>query len=144
MSSPRVSECRLRRRVNFYEVDQGGIVHFSWYFRYFEEAEHALWRSAGLSIAAAGAAVGFPRVAAAFDYRKPLRFEDEFEIHVRISAIGRSSITYSCVITSGETTVATGSTTIVCVTKGPGGVMTATAIPPDIAARFEVAAAVPA
>lgn len=144
MPAPRVSEHRLRRRVNFYEVDQAGIVHFSWYFRYFEEAEHALWRSAGLTIAARDAAIGFPRVAAAFDYRKPLHFEDEFEVVVRISAIGRTSITYSCVITSGETTIATGSTTIVCVTKGPGGVMTATAIPPDITGRFAVATGVPA
>ena len=144
MSTPRVSEYRLRRRVNFYEVDQAGIVHFSWYFRYFEEAEHARWRSAGLTIAARDAAIGFPRVAAAFDYRKPLHFEDEFEVVVRISAIGRTSITYSCVITRGETTVANGSTTIVCVTKGPGGTMTATPIPPDIADRVEAAAGVPA
>ena len=33
--------------------DTAGIVHFSWFFRYMEEAEHALWREAGLSIARA-------------------------------------------------------------------------------------------
>ena len=46
------SEYRLRRRVQFYETDAAGIVHFSWFFRYMEEAEHALWREAGLSIRA--------------------------------------------------------------------------------------------
>ena len=45
------SEFRLRRRVQFYETDAAGMVHFSWFFRYMEEAEHALWREAGLSIA---------------------------------------------------------------------------------------------
>ena len=45
-----VSEHRLARRVQFYETDAAGVVHFSDYFRYMEEAEHALWRAAGLSI----------------------------------------------------------------------------------------------
>ena len=74
------SEYRLRRRVNFYETDCAGIVHFSWFFSYLEEAEHAMWRAAGLSIAPAAGGVGFPRVNASFDYHRPLRFEDEFEV----------------------------------------------------------------
>ena len=41
------SEHRMRRRVQFYETDAAGIVHFSWFYRYMEEAEHALWREAG-------------------------------------------------------------------------------------------------
>ena len=40
-----------------------GVVHFSWYPRYMEEAEHAMWREAGLSIAPEGSNIGFPRVA---------------------------------------------------------------------------------
>ena len=42
-------EYRLKRRVQFYETDMAGIVHFSWFFRYLEEAEHAMWREAGLT-----------------------------------------------------------------------------------------------
>ena len=45
---------RYSRRVQFAETDLAGIVHFSWMFRYMEEAEHALWRAAGLSIADPG------------------------------------------------------------------------------------------
>ena len=48
------SEYRLRRRVQFHETDAAGIVHFSWFYRYMEEAEHALWRQAGLSIHSPG------------------------------------------------------------------------------------------
>jgi acyl-CoA thioesterase FadM len=64
-------EYRHTRRVQFYETDAAGIVHFSWFFRYMEEAEHALWREAGLSIAPPGAEIGWPRIAAAFDYHRP-------------------------------------------------------------------------
>ena len=78
------SEYRLTRRVLFYETDKAGIVHFSYFYRYMEEAEHALWRAAGLSIAPPDASVGFPRIAADFQFLKPLRFEDEFEVHICI------------------------------------------------------------
>src|SRR5262245_24638607 len=70
---------RLRRRVQFYETDVAGIVHFSWFFRYMEEAEHALWRQAGLRIHPDQSDIGWPRVAASFEFHRPLRFEDEFD-----------------------------------------------------------------
>ena len=44
MASTPLSEFRLGRRVQFYETDAAGIVHFSWYPRYMEEAEHAIDR----------------------------------------------------------------------------------------------------
>ena len=39
-----------RRRILFHETDLAGIVHFSNFFKYMEEAEHAFVRSIGLSI----------------------------------------------------------------------------------------------
>ena len=80
------------RRVQFHETDAAGLVHFSAFFRYMEEAEHALWRAAGLSIAPAGSEIGWPRLAASFEYHRPLRFEDEFEIRIRVAAVERSTI----------------------------------------------------
>ena len=93
-------------------------MHFSVYFRYMEEAEHALWREAGLSIAARGADVGFPRVSAGFDYHRPLRFEDEFDARIRIVSIGEKSMRYVCTLTKGEEKIATGTVTVVCVSRG--------------------------
>lgn len=138
MAAARVSEHVLRRRVLFHEVDLAGIVHFSNYLRYMEEAEHALWRAAGLSIAPAGAEVGFPRVNATCDYRRPLRFEDEFDVRIRVAAIGRSSIRYACVLTCDGEEVAAGSVTSVCVGRGPDGAYASVPIPERIAARFAV------
>ena len=61
--------------------------------------------------------VGFPRVNAVVRLPRPLRFEDEFEVLVRVAAIGRSSMRYDCTITRATIRVATGTTTIVCVVK---------------------------
>jgi acyl-CoA thioesterase FadM len=106
-----------------------------------EEAEHALWREAGLRIAAADEEAGFPRLATSFEYHAPLRFDEEFEVHIRIAAITRRTIRYACLVTRGETRIASGALTIACVRRRPGELMEAIDIPPDILARFEVAPA---
>ncbi len=134
-----VSEFRLKRRVQFHETDAAGIVHFSCFFRYMEEAEHALWREAGLSIASPNAEIGWPRVAASFDFRSALTFEQEFEVRIRIEAMTRRSIRYGCVLTSGDAIVATGSLVIACVRRVPNEPMRSTEIPPAIAERLGVA-----
>jgi len=113
--SSRWSEHTLRRRVNFYELDSAGIVHFSTFFRYMEEAEHALWRAAGLTIATPGEEFGFPRLAVACQFHAPLHFEDEFEVWVRVVAISRRTMSYAFLLTRGETRIASGSATIACV-----------------------------
>ncbi len=107
-----------------------------------EEAEHALWRAAGLSIMPSDPGMAFPRVAAAFDYHHPLRFEEEVEVVIRVAAIANKTFTYTCLISRGDTRIATGTLTVACVRKGPEGKMKAVAIPPEIAARFEVAQSV--
>lgn len=138
------SEYRHNRRVQFYETDAAGIVHFSCFFRYMEEAEHAMWRAAGISISPPGAEIGWPRVATSFEYYRPLRFEDEFEVRLRIAAISERKIQYSCVLTAGGERIAAGTMTTVCVSKRPNEPMKSIPIPPDIAARFEVASGVDA
>jgi acyl-CoA thioester hydrolase len=144
----KLSEHRLTRRVQFYETDAAGIVHFSNYFRYMEEAEHALWRAAGLSIAPAAdqhAQYGWPRVAATCDFKRPLRFEEEFEIAIRIAAMSERSIRYTCVLTLRGDVAATMSMTIACVEKHANGYR-AVSIPDVMRQCFEVStdAAAPA
>ena len=128
---------RYSRRVQFHETDLAGIVHFSWYFRYMEEAEHALWRSVGMSIVPETEDVGFPRVAVSCDFKAPLAFEEEFEVDIRVEAIGRRSIRYSCTIVKGEQVMVTGSMTSACVTRDADHVVRSTAIPDDIVRRLQ-------
>ena len=136
-----LSEYVHRRRVQFYETDAAGIVHFSWFYRYMEEAEHALWREAGLSIHPPDSPIGFARASATCDFKRPLRFEDEFDVTIRIVAISRKTIHYSCVLTKDGVTLATGAMTVICVRTEPDGSWKATNVPAEIAARFAVAGA---
>jgi YbgC/YbaW family acyl-CoA thioester hydrolase len=133
-------ELSLKRRVQFYETDAAGIVHFSTYFRYMEEAEHELWRSVGLSVAPPDAEIGWPRVNATFDYQRPLRFEDQFEVRVRIDALSKRTIRYACDITKDGDAIGSGSLTVVCVRKQPDGGMKSVEIPTEIVARLKPAA----
>ncbi|MCA9225545.1 MAG: acyl-CoA thioesterase, partial [Planctomycetales bacterium] len=57
---------RTQRRVEFCETDAAGIAHFSAFFTYMEQAEHALLRELGTSVVRheGEAVVSWPRVSA--------------------------------------------------------------------------------
>ncbi len=135
-----LSELTLRRRVMFHEVDSAGIVHFSNYFRYMEEAEHALWRDGRPQHRVARCQRRLPRVSAAFDYHRPLKFEDEFDARIRIVSIREKSMRYVCTLTRGGEQIATGTITVVCVSRDQDGVMKARPFHQTLPRRFEVAA----
>ena len=130
---------RYRRQVKFYETDLAGVVHFSNYFRYMEEAEHALWLAAGLTVDRAGAELGYPRVSATFDYKSPLFFEDDFTIVAQVHAVTKRTIKYSFVFTRGKTAIGTGSLTTACAVRDSSS-MRAVELPPDVVPRFKAAA----
>ena len=129
------TDFRLRRRVQFYETDAAGIVHFSNFFRYMEEAEHAMWRATGVSIRPPSSEIGWPRVAASFEFSRALRFEDEFEIVIRIDEITRRSIRYACTLIKDDQEIASGTMTIVCVRSHP--TLHAVEIPAEIVERLQ-------
>ncbi|MFQ3652465.1 MAG: thioesterase family protein [Gemmataceae bacterium] len=107
------------RRVEFHETDMAGIAHFANFFRYMEAAEHAYLRACGLSVVLPweGQLLGFPRVSASCDYLKPIRFEQEMLIHVRVEKIGRTSISYGFTFTHSDEKIAEGRLTAVLCRK---------------------------
>jgi acyl-CoA thioester hydrolase len=127
---------RYARRVQFADTDLAGIVHFSWLFRYMEEAEHAAWRAAGLSIAGKDSGLGWPRVAVSFEFHQPLHFEDEVEIVVRLADVGSRSLQYEHTVRRGDVLIGTGRMKTVCVRTADDGKMRSTEIPADIVARL--------
>jgi YbgC/YbaW family acyl-CoA thioester hydrolase len=133
-----ISQFVYKRRVQFPETDASGIVHFTNFFKYVEEAEHAMWRAAGVSINQRDRDIGWPRVAASFEFRKPLRFEDEFDVHIRIAEKTGKTIRYAATLRRNGEVHAEGSLTIICVRRVAGEPIKATNIPPDLAALFEV------
>jgi YbgC/YbaW family acyl-CoA thioester hydrolase len=130
------SEFKVTRRVEFSETDMAGIVHFTNFFRYMESAEHAFYRSLGLTVDAERGGFGWPRVQASCDYRQPLRFEEEFEVHLRVAEVRTKAIRYEFLFRRGDTEIATGRLTVVCVKK-VNGEMQAVAIPAEVRAKIE-------
>lgn len=100
----------MQRQVAFVDTDMAGIVHFSNFFRYMEEAEHAFLHSRGLSVALDDpkGKLGFPKVSATCDYKRPAHYEDLIDIHVEISSSGGKSVTYDCSFRVGDRLLATG------------------------------------
>src|SRR5688572_26652870 len=142
-------EFKATRRVEFSETDMAGIVHFSNFFRYMETAEHGFYRSLGLSVMMDqfDPPLGFPRVHAACDYKKPLRFEDLLEIHILVKEKRSRVLSYlfrfSKIAPEGSSVspvlVATGVLTVVCVAHHSDGRMESTQIPAVLADKIEVA-----
>jgi len=131
----------ITRRVEFSETDAAGIVHFANFYRYMEYAEHAFFRSLGRSIIEHDLDVGWPRVHSHCDFKKPLKFEDEVDIHLLVRAKTNKSITYQFHFRVDGTEVAHGGFTVVCVRRIETGEMKATSIPPEIADLIEAAPA---
>ena len=138
-------EFKANRRVEFSETDMAGIMHYANFFRFMETAEHGFYRSLGFSVTMAEThpRLGWPRVHAECDYKKPLRFEDLVEIQLLVKEKRTKSLSYVFrfrkISEEPVVEVARGLLTIVCVAHFPDGGMKAVAIPPEIADRIEVA-----
>lgn len=140
-------EFKAIRRVEFSETDMAGIVHYSNFFRYMETAEHGFFRSLGYSVVMDNfeTPMGWPRVHAECDYRQPLRFEDEVEIHLLVRRKKSKAIFYLFKFTKingpERVEVARGSLVVVCVVKKKDGSLAAAKIPKAFASKIQVAPA---
>jgi YbgC/YbaW family acyl-CoA thioester hydrolase len=141
-------EFKTVQTVEFADTDMAGIVHFANFFRYMEVTEHAFLRSLGLSVHVQEGrrTIGMPRVSAACDFRLPLRFEDQVEVHLRVREKKKKSLTYDFIFRKVNGTpaveVARGSLTVVCVViDEPTGTMKAEPLPEAFDRQIEVAPA---
>ncbi len=112
---------RTTRRVEFSDTDAAGIMHFSAFFRFMEQAEHDLLRSLDLSVVmvdevakAGGGKLSWPRVHADCDFRSPAHYEDVLDIEVTIGRLGEKSASYNFRFSHGGKELATGEITSVC------------------------------
>jgi acyl-CoA thioesterase FadM len=131
----KASHFRWNRRVEFAETDAAGIAHFSTFLIVMEQAEHALFRSLGLSIfcpvdAISGSAawlgafgdaanliLTWPRVRCECEYFSPARFEEELIVEVWIARLGSKSMTLLHQIWRDQTLLARGKMVTVCSIK---------------------------
>ncbi len=134
------------RRVEFADTDTAEVAHFSAFFRFMEEAEHAFYRSLGSTAYAweEDRVVGMPRVSAACDYRKPVRYGEEIEVRLTVRRKTAKLIGYEVVFRrragDGPDEVARGAMEVVYAVRPHGAKDWAAAdLPSELADRIEVA-----
>jgi acyl-CoA thioester hydrolase len=83
---------RARTRVGFSDTDAQGVVYYGRYNPYFDLARVEYLRSLGLLHRRNSG--DFVMRANDVEYFAPARFDDELEIYVRVSRLGRTSVTF--------------------------------------------------
>ena len=102
-----------RVKIFYKDVDQMGIVYYSRYFEYFEEARTELLASIGLGVTdVEKKGIMLPVISSHCDYLKGARFEQNIIIKASISTEPRSKlqIDYSVFIEDEKEPIATGYT----------------------------------
>lgn len=130
---------KTTRRVEFNDTDMAGIMHFSKFFNFMEEAECEFYRSRGVSVVMRKQEprIGLPRVGASCDFMKPVFFEDIVDIHLTLSRIGTKSLTFSVEFFKQGELVARGQiSNCCCLMGGPNGPV-GFPLPADIKMKLE-------
>ncbi len=129
----------FERRVEFRDTDAAGIVHFSVFFAYMEQAEHDFWRSLGTSVVhrTGDATLSWPRVSAECDYKVAIKFEQIIRIQVRVLKIGTKSLQFGFCFFRDNEQIATGKITTVCCEVGEGRKLNSVTIPEEIRSLVE-------
>jgi len=86
-----------RRKVNYYETDQMGIVHHSNYIRWFEEARIDYMEQIGFGyLKAVDSHIDFAVLSVSCEYKSMVRFGDSVDIFMDITSLEpfRMTITY--------------------------------------------------
>lgn len=134
-------EFHYRRRVHFQDTDTAGLIHFTNYFRYMEETETEFlhWALSEAGIEPTEAFYITPRVNVGAEFLKPVGFSDVLDCHLRVKAIGRTSVSYVISFINDGEEAARGRLTFVCVEKDSEGVYRSSPIPTALRAVLEVA-----
>ncbi len=124
-----------RLRTRFAETDAMGVVHHAAYLPYLEEARVEYLRSIGHPYDAVrsgddgdapgessgsgevGEAAGreFPVLEVSLHYRRPLRFDDEVDVSLRVGAVTRTTFQIAYLVSVGDEVRATAVTVHGCI-----------------------------
>jgi acyl-CoA thioester hydrolase len=109
-----------RLRTRFAETDAMGIVHHAAYLPYLEEARVEYLRAIGhpydsVRSGDAGEAREFPVLEVSVHYRRPLLFDDEVDVSLRIGAVRGATFQIAYLLAVADTVRATAVTVHGCV-----------------------------
>jgi acyl-CoA thioester hydrolase len=107
-----------RIRVRFAETDAMGMVHHSRYLPYLEETRVAYLRQLGHPYSEMRAeGVDYAVLECFVQYRQPLRFDDEVDVHLQLASATRTSFQMAYLLTVAGRVSATAVTVHGCVTE---------------------------
>ena len=129
-------------RVEFADTDAAGLAHFTTFFRWMEQTEHAFYWSFG------GTAHrrdpdgdrGMPRVSATCDFLRPVGYGDEVAVHLRVVEKGSRKLAYAFDFRThpGGEEVARGRMTVVSAFRpADGGAFRSVALPKELDDHIE-------
>jgi len=103
-------------RVGFSDTDAQGIVYYGRYLPYFDSARVEYHRHLDMLKTRINRHE-FVMRANTIEYHAPARFDDLLEVFIRVSRIGRTSVTYDCAVygADGDVLMATAEQTLVLV-----------------------------
>ncbi len=111
----------VQERVRWSDCDPLGIIYYGTYVRFFEAAEHEMFRQAGLpyEVMRVQRHVQLPRKAFAVEFHSPAEMDELMEIRVGVARIGETSITMRFEAYRARDLVhrASATLTVVCVEK---------------------------
>jgi acyl-CoA thioester hydrolase len=84
-------------RVRYSEVDAQGFVFNANHVVYFQTALQEYFRELQYDYARQTSGTDFHTVRVVAEFKAPIRFDQEIEVHVRAARIGRSSIRYEMI-----------------------------------------------
>ena len=127
---------KTSRRVEFRDTDTAGIVHFSCFYVYMEQTEHAFLREIGHPLFGEvdGKRCSWPRVAASCNFRSAIQFEQIIDVELSVIKLGTKSITYAFNFSREGKPVADGTLTAVYCEIEHGKLPKSIKIPTDFAA----------
>ena len=91
----------------FSEADASGRFHYTSALKWVENAEHGLYRAAGVPITV------LPRRAVSATFERPFVDGDEYVVELAVERLGNSSISYIWRLLDGEVVAVTGVHTVV-------------------------------
>lgn len=129
-----------RERVRYAETDGMGVAYNANFLVWFEIGRTTYMREVGLPYRMLEE-LGYLMPVSSFqgELRESLSYDDEFEIHTRVSRVRSRQIEFAYEIRRDGRTVATGSTTHTCVDRE----LRPVALPSELRARLTQAPAMP-
>lgn len=98
----------IQLRVNYHQVDQMGIVHHAQYAYFLEQARIDWLHQQGVSYATLEQkGIFLPLTEISIEYKRPLRFEDNFFVHTSIDTFEPYYVAFSYHIENEEKTIIT-------------------------------------